>query len=183
MTRLEDADPAGSPAVVRNLSFTIGPGTSAALGTNGGSPVGWFPAGHVLHLQRLERLEARWRRRNLWFGEEYRLWLGDRYYNQSATLLGISLLPSIAYRLNDKFSVGLAVNVMYGVLKEHVAINNRGSGPDGDLRLDANAWGAGVNLGVLYELSPETRFGLTYNSRVKLGFSAPAQFTGISSGL
>jgi len=187
MTRLEGTQILLGPQLLYgNLGFTIKRGTSAALGTdNGGNPVGWFPSGGTYFTYSVSRdLKLGFGAAGTFgLGEEYNSgWVG-RYYNQSATLLGISLLPSIAYRLNDKFSVGLTVNVMYGVLKEQVAINNRGSGPDGELRLDANAWGAGVNLGVLYELSPETRFGLTYNSRVKLGFSAPAQFTGISSGL
>jgi len=35
-------------------------------------------------------------------------------------------------------------------------------------------------VGVLYEASPGTRFGLTYNSQVKLDFSAPTEFAGLS---
>ena len=41
---------------------------------------------------------------------------------------------------------------------------------DGQLKLDDNTWGVGVNLGVLYELDARTRLGLTYNSQVKLDF-------------
>ena len=186
MTRLEGTQILLGPQLLYgNLGFTIKRGTSAALGTdNGGNPVGWFPSGGTYFTYSVSRdlklgLGAAG---TFGLGEEYNSgWVG-RYYNQSATLLGISFLPSIAYRLSDKFSVGLTVNVMYGVLKEQVAINNR-SGADGQLKLDSNAWGAGVNLGVLYELSPDTRFGLTYNSRVKLGFSAPAQFSGLSPAL
>src|SRR5258705_8118458 len=148
MTRLEGTQILLGPQLLYgNLSFTIGPGTSAALGTNnGGNPIGWFPSGGTYFTYSVSKdLKLGFGAAGTFgLGEEYEAgWVG-RYYNQSATLLGISLLPSIAYRLNDKFSVGLAVNVMYGVLKEQVAINNRGSGPDGELRLDANAWGAGV---------------------------------------
>jgi len=187
MTRLEGTQILLGPQVLYgNLSFSIGPGTSPGLGANnGGNPVGWFPSGGTYFTYSISKdLKLGFGAAGTFgLGEEYAAgWVG-RYYNQSATLLGLSLLPSIAYRLNDKLSLGLAVNVMYGILKEKVAINNRGAGADGELKLDTNAWGAGVNVGVLYELSPETRFGLTYNSRVKLGFSAPAQFTNISSGL
>ena len=38
-----------------------------------------------------------------------------------------------------------------------------------------------MNLGLLYELSPATRFGLTWNSQVDLDFKAQAEFSGITS--
>jgi long-chain fatty acid transport protein len=187
MTRLEGTQILLGPQLLYgNLSFTIGPWKSGALGTNnGGNPVGWFPSGGTYFTYSISKdLKLGFGAGGTFgLGEAYDAgWVG-RYYNQSATLLGISLLPSIAYRVSSQFSVGLTANVMYGVLKEQVALNNRGTAPDGELKLDSNAWGAGVVLGVLYELSNDTRFGLTYNSRVKLGFSAPAQFSGLSSGL
>ena len=47
-------------------------------------------------------------------------WVG-RYYVQEATLLGVSLLPSVAYRVNERLSVGATLNAMYGMLEEKVA--------------------------------------------------------------
>jgi len=94
------------------------------------------------------------------------------------------LLPSIAYKVTDKLSLGASLNIMYGILKNQVAINNVLPGlPDGQLKLDDNVWGLGVNLGLLYELSPGTRFGLTYNSQVSLDFKAQPQFSGLGPGL
>jgi long-chain fatty acid transport protein len=73
---------------------------------------------------------------------------------------------------------------MYGIFKQQVAVNNVLPGtPDGRLELDDNTWGWGANLGLLYQVTPETRVGLTWNSRVKLDFSAPAQFSGLGPGL
>ena len=37
---------------------------------------------------------------------------------------------------------------------------------DGHLRTDDNAWGWGVNLGLLCEIDAATRFGVTWNSQV-----------------
>jgi long-chain fatty acid transport protein len=104
-------------------------------------------------------------------------WVG-RYYVQQAALVGASLLPSIAYRLNENFSVGMSVNAMYGYLKNVTAVNNDFGLADGKVTLRDTTWGWGVNLGLLYEPTPTTRLGLTYNSQVKLDFSAPAQFSG-----
>jgi long-chain fatty acid transport protein len=111
------------------------------------------------------------------------LWVG-RYYVQESTLLGMSLLPSAAYRVTDKFSLGGSLNIMYGILKDQVAVNNTApSLADGRLKPDDNTWGVGVNLGLLYELSSETRFSLTYNSQVDLDFKAPAEFSNLGPGL
>jgi long-chain fatty acid transport protein len=110
-------------------------------------------------------------------------WVG-RYYVQEATLLGMSFLPSIAYKVNDKFSVGGSLNVMYGILKNQVAVNNVAPGAgDGQLKLDDTTWGLGFNIGLLYQLSANTRFSLTYNSQVDLDFSAPAEFSSLAPGL
>ena len=187
MTRLEGSQVLLAPQLLHGkVTFSIGPGTSSALGTDdGGNAVGWVPSGGTFFSYSVSR-ELKLGvgvAGSFGLGEAYHDgWVG-RYYAQGATLIGLSFLPAIAYRFSDNFSAGLAVNAMYGVLKERVAINNLGGIPDGQLRFDSTTWGWGLNVGLLYEASPETRFGLTYNSRVKLGFSAPAQFSGLSSGL
>jgi long-chain fatty acid transport protein len=109
-------------------------------------------------------------------------WVG-RYRVQEATILGVSFVPSVAYRVNDKLSLGAGVNAMYGALKHQVAVNNVLPGaPDGQLKVEDKTWGWGVNLGLLYELTSATRVGLTWNSRVKLDFDAPTEFSGLGPG-
>jgi long-chain fatty acid transport protein len=108
-------------------------------------------------------------------------WVG-RYYVQKGTLLGISFLPAVAYKVTDKLSVGASLNAMYGIYKNQVAINNLGY-PDGQLKMDDNAWGWGGNLGLLYEIDAGTRVGLTWNSQVNLDFKAPLEFSGLSPDL
>jgi long-chain fatty acid transport protein len=101
---------------------------------------------------------------------------------QKATLLGVSFLPSVAYRIIDQLSVGASLNAMLGVLRNRVAVNTS-NGPDGQLKLEDTAWGFGANIGFLYEPALGTRIGLTYNSRVHLGFNGAAQFSGLSPAL
>ena len=101
-------------------------------------------------------------------------WVG-RYRAQEGTLLGISILPSAAWRVNENLSVGASLNAMYGKFDNKVAVNNI-IGSDGSLKLDDNAWGFGANLGLLYEVDRGTRFGITYNSPVKLNFNAQPQW-------
>jgi long-chain fatty acid transport protein len=187
MTRLEGSQLLlGAQLLYGDLRFSIGPGTSPQLGTNdGGNPVGWFPGGGAFFSYSVSpELKLGFAMTgNFGLAEKYDAsWVG-RYYVQEATLLGVSLLPSIAYRVNDKLSLGASLNIMYGKLENQVAINNIGAAPDGQLKLDDSTWGLGVNLGLLYEVDPRTRLGLTYNSQVNLDFDSPAQFSGLSPGL
>ena len=110
-------------------------------------------------------------------------WVG-RYYVQETTLLGISLVPSIAYKVTDKLSLGGGVTAMYGTYKNQVAINNVDPAyGDGRLKLDDNEWGWGVNLGLLYEINDGIRLGLTWNSQVDLDFNGPAEFSNLAPGI
>ena len=49
---------------------------------------------------------------------------------QGITLLGVSVLPSVAWRVNDRLSLGASLNVMHGTFETKVAVNNI-VGPDG----------------------------------------------------
>jgi long-chain fatty acid transport protein len=116
---------------------------------------------------------------------EYNLnWVG-RYHLQGATILGNSILPSVAYRINRWLSVGAGFNVMIGYLKEKVAINNLLPRlPDGQLRI--NGWwtaGLGGDIGVLVEPTQYTRFGIQYLTPVSLDFSGTPFFRGLGPGL
>ena len=196
MTRLEGTQVlAGAQLLHGDLGFSIGSGTSPELGGNdGGNPVGWFPGGSFFTTRNVspELTLGFGLAGNFGLAEEYDYnWVG-RYDSQEATLLGLSLLPSIAYRVNDQLSLGASLNAMYGALKQQVAVNNPGlpgevipsePRPDSRLVLDDRAWGFGANVGLLYQVGPATRLGLTYNSQVKLDFSAQAQFSGLSPGL
>ena len=105
-------------------------------------------------------------------------WVG-RYRVQVGDLVGVSVMPSIAYRVNDKLSLGAGINGMYGMFDQKVAINNAvPSLSDGRLEIDDNTWGWGGNVGVLYEPTPGTRLGLTYTSRDRPRFQRPCEVLG-----
>lgn len=190
MTRLEGTQAlAGGQLMWLNNRFSIGGGTSAALGGDDGGRAfgsnGFVPGGGVFLTHSLSPdLRVGFSVAGnfgslLDYGDN---WVG-RYRVQEATILGISFVPSIAYRVNDKLSLGAGVNAMYGIFEQQVAINNVLPGaPDGQLKADDNAWGWGANLGVLYQVTPATRVGLTWASQINLDFKAPAQFSGLGPG-
>ncbi|MCM8595631.1 OmpP1/FadL family transporter [Accumulibacter sp.] len=177
----------GAQALYGDYGFSRGAGTDPLLGGNhGGNPIGWFPGGGFFLTHRLSPEVALGLAVTGNFGLAVKYdadWVG-RYYGQQGTLLGLSLLPSVAWKVNDKLSLGASLNAMYGGFKQKVAINNVGFGrPDGQLEMDDRTWGFGVNLGLLYEIDPATRLGLTWNSQVNLDFSAQPSFSGVSPGL
>jgi long-chain fatty acid transport protein len=186
MTRLEGSQATlGGQVLYGDVAFTVGQGTSPALGGgSGGYPIGWFPGGGAFYSYSVSPdLKLGFAATgNFGLALDYdNDWVG-RYYVQEGTLIGVSFLPSIAFRVNPQVSVGASVNLMYGKLRTQVAINNI-TGPDGQLLLNTHEWGYGANLGILYEPSRTTRFGLTWNSQVDLDFSAPTQWSGLAPGL
>jgi long-chain fatty acid transport protein len=114
-------------------------------------------------------------------------WKG-RYYSTKSSLLTIDINPCVAYRINKHFSVGAGISAQYidAELKNKVdygTINAAapiiglpppfplpGLTPqqdDGKATVEADDWSWGFNLGVLFELSENTRFGLAYRSKVE----------------
>lgn len=173
-----------------NTKFSIAPGTTPALGGgDGGRAVGsngWFPGGGVFVSHsvspdlRLGFALAGNTGAPLEYDDN---WVG-RYYVQKATILGVSFVPSVAYKVNDKLSIGAGLNAMYGMYEQKVAINNVAPAfADGQLKLDTNDWGWGFNLGMHYAIDARTRIGVTYNSQVKLDFTSAAEFTNLAPGI
>jgi long-chain fatty acid transport protein len=102
-------------------------------------------------------------------------WAG-KYYVQSASFKTMAVNPTIGYRIAPWLSVGGGVSVVQGSLSERVAVNTLAEPGDGRLKYDASDVGYGYNLGVLFELSPQTRVGVTYVSQVKLEFKDDLRF-------
>jgi len=194
MTRLEGNQFLASGQLdYGKTKFSIGAGTSAALGTEAGGNAfgsdGWFLGGGAFFSYSVSpELKLGFAMTGNFGGVvEYDTnWVG-RYYVQQTKLIGLSFVPSIAYKATDKLSLGASVNAMYGIYANGVAINNKRplnpTAADGQLALSDEAWGWGVNLGLLYEIDPGTRLGLTWNSQVSLDFSAPMKFSNLDPGL
>jgi len=198
MTRLEGMQFLGAGQLdYGRTKFSIGPGTSSALGTDDGGNAfgsnGWFPGGGGFFSYSVSPKLKLGLAMTGNFGAPLQYddnWAG-RYYVQEATLLGLSFLPSVAYKVTDKLSLGASVTAMYGIYKNQVAINipdaqrpghfvpiRRGE-TDAQLNLEDNTWGWGVNLGLLYEFNAGTRLGFTWNSQVDLDFSAQTEFSSL----
>ena len=155
-------------------------------GGDGGNAGGFVPSGsfHYVH-----RLSPDWRL-GLSVGSYFGLgvdygndWSG-RYYIKEAELITFGVNPGVGYRVADWLSVGAGFSVMEAKLHQTVAVNNaavpgQAGLSDGELKLEDGDVGYGYNLGMLLELTPDTRFGITYRSEVKLEFKDVANLSGI----
>jgi len=109
-----------------------------------------------------------------------------RYVATKSNLLTYNVNPNISYRINEQWSVGAGFNAMYfqAKLEQKILVPlpvNR----DGDLFVKLDSWGWGANAGVLYEPTPELRFGLAYRSQITFDLGGPAKVAdvpGIGNG-
>jgi long-chain fatty acid transport protein len=187
MTRLARPElQVGLQALYLDEKFTPDSGTTHS-GPNG-DPSAWIPAGSLFYSHPVTKDLS------IGFGMfgnfgltlEYEDdWVG-RYYAKEATLQGLTFMPAVAYRVAPGLSVGAGLGIMYATLKQTVAIRNAqlfGPLTDGELKLEDHDWGFNGKIGVLYELSGNTRFGVTYTTETKLKFSPAAEFSGLGPGL
>jgi long-chain fatty acid transport protein len=124
-------------------------------------------------------------------------WIG-RYHALKSEVSTLNVNPSLAFNVNPKLSLGLGLSAQYIEAELSNAIDygslnlvplNRGGlggalgavGPgqaDGEVVLEGDSWSWGWNAGMLFELSPATRLGAHYRSKVKQDLEGSADFTG-----
>ncbi|MCB1919208.1 MAG: porin [Candidatus Competibacteraceae bacterium] len=94
-------------------------------------------------------------------------WVG-RYHAVDSELLTMDINPSIAYRINDQLSIGGGISAQYAdATLSQALFNPLAPNNDGYAKVEADGWGFGYNLGSTYELDSNTRFGISYRSRIK----------------
>lgn len=101
--------------------------------------------------------------------------------------------PSLYYRINNQWTVGLGVSAAYaeGEISSLNTLASIGSGIPGSVgshlfHLEGDDWAMSWNLGVLYELNEKTRIGFQYRGAYSLHLKGTATgsvvgLTGVSS--
>jgi long-chain fatty acid transport protein len=111
------------------------------------------------------------------FGSDYGDTWAGRYLATESSLIFVNFSPVAAYRINDRFSLGGGLNIIYTYFKSEAAINNVLDGlSDGKVEFEGDGLSLGFNLGGLFELSSKTRFGLAYRSETEPDISATPEF-------
>ncbi len=129
-------------------------------------------------------------------------WIG-RYFSDKIDLKTYDFNPTIAYKINDKFSVAVGINYVYGdvTIKKSISFPmiaaqapglsqaqtlslynlfyNRSY--DADLKLSgdtgSSSRGWGYNIGILYKPNSEWQIGMIYRSEVNLDFDGTATYS------
>lgn len=100
-------------------------------------------------------------------------WVG-RAQGIKSEMKTVNINPSLAWRVNERLSLGVGVNAMY-IAAELTSF----AGAAGTLTVKGNDWGYGYNAGLLYEASQDTRLALSYRSQVKQHLTGDITFSGM----
>lgn len=108
-----------------------------------------------------------------------------RYNSTKSDLRIADISPALAFAINNHFSVGVGVDFARATLIYRAMAGlptfPPGVSPTANDALSKNtgdAWGYGGHAGVLFQLNPETRFGLHYRSRISLRLEGKSELTG-----
>jgi long-chain fatty acid transport protein len=210
MTRLKGTQVVAGGHLISPSSKFSGSASIAGLlpisGTNGGDAgsAALVPSLYVSH-ELNERL-----RLGLGIGAPFGLsteydndWVG-RYHAIKSEVSTFNINPSVAYKVNDQLSLGAGISVMRASAElsnavdySALCLNNLpaatcgvlgltsmgDTATDGLVSIEGDDWGYGFNLGLLYELTEQTRIGASYRSKVKqelegtVDFSSPGGIT------
>lgn len=87
-----------------------------------------------------------------------------RYTVQEVELTGAGLSASLAYRFNDRFSLGAGLSLIYSQYSQDIALNQRPL-PDGKIKIDdADDFGLQPYVGMQWQVSDRMRLGAVYRA-------------------
>lgn len=70
----------------------------------------------------------------------------------------IQFNPTISYKINNKLSIGGGLQLDYASFNQSLAKNT--------VNIETSSWTLGYNLGAMYQFDRNTRFGISYRSRM-----------------
>lgn len=92
----------------------------------------------------------------------------------------ININPSLAYKVNDKVSIGGGVSIQ----KIDATLSRfTGAAASGNVTLQAGDTAYGFNLGLMMQATPSTRVGVSYRSAISYKLEGSAIFSGTSAAL
>jgi long-chain fatty acid transport protein len=124
-------------------------------------------------------------------------WVG-RYHAIKSEVATLNINPSVAYKVNDQLSLGAGLNFMRATAELSNAVDYSAvclsslppascaalglatpgsASSDGKIVVEGDDWGYGFNLGLLYEMTQQTRIGVAYRSKVKQELEGTADFS------
>jgi len=184
LTKLKRTEISGGAAVI-SVSDDISNAQSSAPGTNKGDSV---PLGVVPFVYMSTPLDDRF---SIGLGlyapsgliNDYENSFQGRYHGSYSTTKEVTLQPTIAYRINDYVSIGggPTINRFTAKLKSDLATGSLNNGQDTEVTLKGDDTALGYNLGILFDLSEATSWGINYHSKVAYHLEGHTEVSGSPS--
>jgi long-chain fatty acid transport protein len=97
-----------------------------------------------------------------------------------AQLSVINLAPTVAYKINENLSLGLAVNIYYGdlYLQRNVVLAAPPV-PEGQFHYRGEGWAVGATPSLMWKINDHNQVGVYYRSPFTLNFSGQARITSV----
>lgn len=124
---------------------------------------------------------------------EYDTNFAGRFHAIESELKTININPSVAYKVNDMFSIGAGINYQRVNATLSNAVNYSaaafgaggapalaavgGPGREGIATIQGDDTGWGYNLGAMIDLNPQTRIGIAYRSSIKYTLDGSVAFS------
>lgn len=186
LTKLKRSEISGGAAVV-SVSDDISNAQSSAPGTNKGDSV---PLGVVPFVYMSTPLDDRF---SIGLGlyapsgliNDYENSFQGRYHGSYSTTKEVTLQPTIAYRINDYVSIGggPTINRFTAKLKNDLATGALNNGQDTEVTIKGDDTALGYNLGILFDLSEATSWGINYHSKVDYHLEGHTEVAGSPSAI
>ncbi len=114
-------------------------------------------------------------------------WVG-RYQALKSDLKTININPALAWKVSDKVSLGAGVSAQYVKAELSKAVDfgallGSSQSADGLVEVEGDDWSYGFNLGALFQLTPATRVGLAYRSKITQDLSGTATYSDVPGPL
>ena len=114
-------------------------------------------------------------------GVDYGDNFAGRYQTSKATLAAVSIAPSFAYKISDRFSVGAGVSIIYTKFEQDIMLNQAalaGPGtPDGKVKIEnATDWGYQPFLGMTAQLTDRALLGVVYRAKANVELEGDLNF-------
>lgn len=108
-----------------------------------------------------------------------------RYETTQSHFYVVDITPNMAYLFAPKWSAGIGADFDYAHadFESTVGIPTMPNSLDSQAENKGGDWGVGWHGGVLYQYSPETRYGLAYHSQVNFDLTGSSKLTGPITGI
>ncbi|RPH66523.1 MAG: hypothetical protein EHM83_03785 [Burkholderiales bacterium] len=114
-------------------------------------------------------------------------WVG-RFHAIESAVEAININPSLAWKVNDQFSVGAGISIQrmkatfsnavpYALLAASLGVPGVAAGTEGVADIEGDSWSTGWNLGATWQVTPATRLGAAYRSKIEHDIEGDIRFS------